>query len=55
MKLKEQISRIQSMMGLLNESEDERIVCDECGWSWNLSDGGDDPYTCHKCWHENEH
>lgn len=32
---------------------DERIVCQECGWSWDLSDGGDDPYTCHKCGHEN--
>ena len=43
----------------INESEitskDERIVCDECGWSWDLSDGGNDPYTCHKCGHENEH
>ena len=28
---------------------DERIVCQECGWSWDLSDGGDDPYTCHQC------
>jgi DNA-directed RNA polymerase subunit RPC12/RpoP len=27
----------------------ERIVCDECGWSWDLEDGGDDPYVCHKC------
>ena len=32
---------------------DERIVCQQCGWSWDLSDGGDDPYTCHKCGHEN--
>ena len=34
-------------------SEDEKVVCQECGWSWDLSDGGDDPYTCHKCGHEN--
>ena len=27
----------------------QKIVCDECGWSWDLKDGGDDPYTCHKC------
>jgi ribosomal protein L44E len=32
-----------------NENKDVKIVCDNCGWSWNLSDGGDDPYTCHKC------
>jgi hypothetical protein len=27
----------------------QKIVCDECGWSWELKDGGDDPYVCHKC------
>jgi len=25
------------------------VTCDNCGWEWNLADGGDDPYTCHKC------
>jgi hypothetical protein len=30
-----------------------RIVCDNCGWSWNIEDGGDDLYTCHKCGHDN--
>ena len=34
--------------------EGNKVTCDECGWSWNLSDGGDDPYTCHKCGHENK-
>ena len=28
---------------------DEKIVCDNCGWSWNIDDGGDDMFTCHKC------
>ena len=43
----------------VNESDletnqnDKRIVCEKCGWSWDLSDGGDDPYTCHKCGNEN--
>lgn len=27
----------------------EKIVCDECGWSWDLEDGGDEPYLCNKC------
>lgn len=27
----------------------EKITCDECGWSWDLKDGGEDPYLCHKC------
>jgi len=32
---------------------DMNIICDECGWSWKLSEGGNDPYTCHKCGNEN--
>ena len=27
----------------------KKVVCSECGWSWKLSQGGHDPYTCHKC------
>jgi len=27
----------------------KKVVCSECGWSWKLSEGGHDPYTCHKC------
>jgi DNA-directed RNA polymerase subunit M/transcription elongation factor TFIIS len=52
-KLNEQIERIKTMMGL-NESDEITVECEECGWSWKLSEGGDDPYTCHKCGHENE-
>ena len=32
----------------------KRVICDKCEWSWKLSDGGDDPYICHKCGHNNE-
>ena len=32
---------------------DDKIVCDNCGWEWKIVDGGDDLYTCHKCWHDN--
>ena len=28
---------------------DGKVICDNCGWSWKLSEGGHDPYTCHKC------
>jgi tRNA(Ile2) C34 agmatinyltransferase TiaS len=31
-----------------------RVICDKCEWSCKLSDGGDDPYICHKCGHNNE-
>jgi hypothetical protein len=31
----------------------KKIICDNCGWSWKLSEGGSDPYMCHKCGHDN--
>ena len=30
-----------------------KVICDNCGWSWNKADGGDDLYICHKCGHNN--
>jgi len=35
------------------EIKDDKVICDNCGWSWELSDGGDDLYMCHKCGHDN--
>jgi hypothetical protein len=34
-------------------SVDGVIICDECGHSWDIEDGGDDVYICHKCGYEN--
>ena len=31
----------------------DKVVCDNCGWSWDILDGGDDVYICHKCGHDN--
>lgn len=28
---------------------DDKIVCQNCGWSWKVKDGGDDLFVCHKC------
>lgn len=33
--------------------EGKKVTC-ECGWGWNLEEGGKDPYTCHKCGQINE-
>lgn len=30
------------------------IICKECGHSWDIEDGGDDPYMCHKCGYDNK-
>jgi tRNA(Ile2) C34 agmatinyltransferase TiaS len=39
---------------LLETFTNKEVICDKCGWSWDLSEGGDDPYICHKCGHNNE-
>ena len=31
----------------------DSIVCDDCGWTWKIKDGGNDLYICHKCGHDN--
>lgn len=33
--------------------ENGKVICDNCGWSWDISDGGVDSYTCHECGHDN--
>lgn len=33
--------------------EDEMINCKNCGWEWKASEGGEDPYVCHKCGTDN--
>ena len=39
---------------ILNEAVDGgKVICDKCHWSWNISDGGNKPYTCHKCGNDN--
>ena len=38
---------------LKEEIVNNKIVCDNCGWSWNIKDGKKDLYTCHKCGHDN--
>jgi len=38
--------------GLMKE-DDKIITCVKCGWHWPLADGGNDPYICHKCGHDN--
>jgi predicted nucleic-acid-binding Zn-ribbon protein len=41
------------LVDIITENEDQTITCEKCGWEWKLSDGGDDPYVCHKCGHDN--
>ena len=32
----------------------KEVKCPKCGWEWDMSDGGKDPYTCHKCGNVNK-
>jgi hypothetical protein len=41
------------ILNLLEKINSSKVLCDKCGWSWKLSEGGDDPYICHKCGHNN--
>jgi len=31
----------------------DTIECSNCGWKWEKSEGGEHPYTCHKCGNDN--
>jgi len=35
--------------------DDDTIECKKCGWKWELEDGGDNPYLCHKCDYDNSY
>lgn len=32
----------------------DKVICDNCGWSWKIEEGGVDVYICHKCGHNNQ-
>jgi hypothetical protein len=35
--------------------DDDTIECKKCGWKWELSSGGENPYLCHKCDYDNSY
>ena len=42
------------LTSLLKEKiENNKVICNECNWSWELKEGGDNKYVCHKCGHDN--
>ena len=46
--MKELIKRI-----IKETIKDGKVFCDNCPWSWDLSEGGKDKYICHECGHDN--
>ncbi|MFM1756933.1 MAG: hypothetical protein RL621_1920 [Bacteroidota bacterium] len=42
------------LSSLLKEKvSNDKVICDNCNWTWDISDGGKHPYTCHKCGNDN--
>jgi tRNA(Ile2) C34 agmatinyltransferase TiaS len=39
---------------LTEKVDSKKVLCNDCGWSWKLSEGGNDPFICHKCGKNNE-
>lgn len=53
-KIKDPYGINQYSRELMNEAiVGDKIECDNCDWSWDIADGGDDLYLCHKCGHDN--
>ena len=45
---------IKTFENFLKESiKDGVITCDNCGWDGEIVPGGEEPYLCHKCDHDN--
>ena len=47
--LKSDAKKFHNKKDIKEEIKNGKVLCDECGWSWGLSDGGKDKYMCHKC------
>jgi DNA-binding transcriptional MerR regulator len=47
---KEKTQRLKNLKELVTATE---VICDNCGWEWKISQGGKDPYLCHKCDYDN--
>jgi hypothetical protein len=52
------IASLKNLKDNLNTPVNEDIInneieCGKCGWKWDLADGGQEPYICHKCNYDN--
>ena len=45
------IVRESQLRRIIEVVTEGKVICDNCGWK--LSEGGKDPYMCHKCGHDN--
>ena len=52
-KVTEIFEKLTDAYPISEEIKGDSIVCDNCGWTWKIEDGGDDLFICHKCGHDN--
>lgn len=47
--------KLTDLLGENNLYQDggSTVECEKCDWRWKISDGGKDPYVCHKCGFDN--
>lgn len=50
MRIKITESQLKYLMEIVTNKE---VICDKCGWSWKIEEGGEDPFVCHKCGNDN--
>lgn len=48
-KVRQEVYKQMGRKDLMESVKDGVVTCDKCGWHWDIVQGGDDPYSCHKC------
>ena len=53
-KVRKEVYRQLGREDLLETADaDGKVTCSNCGWNWDVVEGGDDAYTCHECGYNN--
>jgi hypothetical protein len=52
-KVRKEVYKQLDREDLLESVKDGVVHCDNCDWEWDIVTGGDNPYTCHECGHDN--
>lgn len=52
MRIKITESQLKNLSEVIKKNN--KVECDNCGHTWDLSNGGKDLFICHKCWHDNQ-
>ena len=50
----DKVKNVEETTSLKEAIKGDKIECDKCGWRWDIADGGNDLFICHKCGHDNE-